>query len=180
MDPIIIENYSPEWPELFNQIGSQLRNELKDVAIRIDHIGSTSIPGMASKPVIDLQISVKHLDPISQYKNSLERCGFFFRENNPELTKRYFRESPGERRTHIHVRKEGSWHQQFPLLFRDYLRENDSDARLYESEKLLLANMYMNDRIAYIEGKNKIFWEIIYRADRWAAINGWEPSKTDA
>ena len=99
MDQIVLKNYSLEWPKLFLKLGTIIRNELKDIAVRIDHIGSTSIPGIAAKPIIDIQISVRQLEPVALYKNGLEKCGYYFRENNPDLTKRYFRESPGEKRT---------------------------------------------------------------------------------
>ena len=78
------------------------------------------------------------------------------------------------------MRKLGSWHQQFPLLFRDYLRMHSVDAQLYEKEKYRLAESYKDNRTAYVEGKNKVFWEIIYRADRWAGKTGWEPGLSDA
>jgi GrpB-like predicted nucleotidyltransferase (UPF0157 family) len=127
---IIIEPYDPEWPELFRRLGASLRSALGDVALRIDHIGSTSIPGMDAKPIIDVQISVASLDPVDPFRIPLEAAGFLWRSNNPELTKRYFRERLGTRRTHIHVRKHGSFSQQFPLLFRDYLRAHPPKSHL--------------------------------------------------
>lgn len=180
MDPILLEPYSTDWPLLFRELGKKIRNKLGRIAIRIDHIGSTAIPNISAKPVIDVQISVEVLEPVEPIRLPLEELGFIFRKNNIEKTKHYFREKPGERRTHIHVRKIGSWHQQFPLLFRDYLRKNDIDARLYENEKRELAKLYRDNRVAYVEGKMKIFWEIIYRADRWAMVTGWEPGESDA
>ena len=179
MDPIILEPYSPDWPFLFKELGQRIREKLGRTAIRIDHIGSTSIPNMSAKPIIDVQISVEALQPTDPFRGPLEELGFIFRKDNIEKTKRYFREKPGERRTHIHVRKIGSWHQQYPLLFRDYLRKNDLDARLYENEKTKLAELYRDNRVAYVEGKMKIFWEIMYRADRWALFTGWEPEESD-
>lgn len=180
MSQIIIEEYSAQWPILFNKIAGTIRESLGDKAIRIDHIGSTSIQNLAAKPVIDIQISVSSLQHLESYKVPLEDLGYVYRKDNPEKTKRYFRERPGDRRTHIHVRKIGSWHQQFPILFRDYLRAHSFESELYEREKYRLAEIYKNNRAAYVEGKNKIFWEIIYRADRWAGQVGWEPGNSDA
>src|SRR5215813_11826957 len=99
--------YDPDWPNLFQSLGAQLRNSLQVVAERIDHIGSTSISGMAAKPIIDIQISVMNLEPTFSYRDVLESLGFVWRMDNPDLSKRYFRESPGSRRTHIHVRQSG-------------------------------------------------------------------------
>lgn len=180
MESVIIHPYSEEWPKLFYNITKPIREALGENAIRIDHIGSTSIRNLAAKPIIDIQISVKSFDPIELFKIPLQSLGYVYREDNPEKTKRYFREISGERRIHIHVRKLGSWHQQFPLLFRDYLRVHPMDAKLYENEKYRLAKLYRDNRTAYVEGKNKIFWEIIYQADRWAGKIGWEPGPSDA
>jgi GrpB-like predicted nucleotidyltransferase (UPF0157 family) len=90
--------------------------------VRIDHIGSTAVPGLAAKPVIDIQISVASFDPLEAFRAPLEALGYAYRADNTERTKRYFREPAGSSRTHIHVRRAGSFSEQFALLFRDYLR----------------------------------------------------------
>ena len=180
MDQIVLHPYADKWPRLFKFTAEKMRKELGEAAIPIDHIGSTSINGLAAKPIIDIQISVNSLDDLEAFKIPLERLGYVYKKDNPEKTKRYFRERPGDRRTHIHVRKLGSWHQQFPLLFRDYLRSHPIEIKLYENEKYRLAGMYKDNRAAYVEGKNSVFWDIIYRADRWAGQIGWEPGTSDA
>jgi len=103
-EDITVAPYDAEWPELFRRLGRELRGALRDVADRIDHIGSTSISGMSAKPILDIQISVPRLEPMGSYKASLESLGFDWRVNNPDLTKRYFREISGPR-VHIHVRQ---------------------------------------------------------------------------
>jgi GrpB-like predicted nucleotidyltransferase (UPF0157 family) len=118
-DPIVIVPYDPLWPERFLELGVALRQALGETALRIDHIGSTAIPGLDAKPIIDVQISVVSFKPLHAYRIPIESLGFVFRANNPDLTKRYFREGPGRRRTHIHVRRVGSWAEQGALLFRD-------------------------------------------------------------
>ncbi|WP_105620074.1 GrpB family protein [Vallitalea okinawensis] len=180
VDKIIIQEYSEEWPLLFECTAKEIRKSLGGVEVRIDHIGSTSIPNLAAKPIIDIQISVDSLEELDLYKLPLNELGYEYRKNNPEKTKRYFREKPGNRRTHIHVRKIGSWHEQFSLLFRDYLRTHSLDAKLYEEEKFRLAEIYRNNRVAYVEGKSKICWDIIFRADKWAGKIGWKPEQSDA
>lgn len=110
----------------------------------------------------------------------LEALGYVWRKDNPERTKRYFREAPGTRRTHIHVRKLGSWHEQYALLFRDYLRVQPDEQRRYEQIKRQLALEYRFDRRAYTDAKGDIFWELIRRADVWAAETGWDPGASDA
>ena len=114
------------------------------------------------------------------YREPIESLGFIWREHSPELTKRYLRETPGARRTHIHVRKHGSWHEQYALLFRDYMREHGDAAARYETVKRELAARYRNERTRYTDAKADVFREIMTLADRWAAAIGWEPGPTDA
>jgi hypothetical protein len=95
---------------------------LGEVALRIDQIGSTAVPGLGAKPIIDIQVSVADFEPLAAFRRPLEQLGYVYRADNPERTKRYFREPPGRRRIHVHVRQAGSFSEQWALLFRDYLR----------------------------------------------------------
>lgn len=119
---ICIVDYDPAWPTRFSEMGTALRQALGDVALRIDHIGSTSVPGLAAKPIVDIQVSVGSLEPVAPFRDPLVHLGLVHRADNPERTKRYFREAPGHPRTHIHVRRAGSFAEQYALLFRDFLR----------------------------------------------------------
>ena len=145
--------------------GKRLREELGDVALRIDHIGSTSIVGLAAKPIIDIQVSVAAFEPLDRFRLPLERLGYVFRADNAERTKRYFREAPGTRREHIHVRKAGSWGEQFALLFRDYMRVHRTDAAQYAYLKRQLAEQYCDNRHAYTDAKNPYIWSVMHRAN---------------
>jgi len=179
-DRIIILPYDPEWPSLFLKIAAPLRAALQEVALRIDHVGSTSIPGLDAKPVIDIQISVVVLEPTHLYQMPLESVGYVFRADNPDRTKRYFREAPGQRRTHIHVRRAGSWSEQCALLFRDYLQTHHEDAQRYAALKIRLAEQYRLDRNGYTDAKSPFIWEILQKANQWSQDVGWEPGPTDA
>ena len=83
--------YDPAWPEQFAELGRELRAGLGDIALRIDHVGSTAVPGLAAKPIIDVQVSVAAFEPLAAFKQPLERLGYVFRADNPERIKRYFR-----------------------------------------------------------------------------------------
>jgi len=179
-DKIIIHPYDPHWPELFSHLGADLRKTLGQTALRIDHIGSTAIPGLDAKPIIDVQISVATFEPVEVYRLLLEGLGYVFRADNPDRTKRYFRETSGQRRTHIHVRRAGSWAEQFALLFRDYLRAQPGEARRYAALKYALAEKYQTDREAYTEAKEPLIWEIMVNASEWSQAVGWQPGPTDA
>jgi GrpB-like predicted nucleotidyltransferase (UPF0157 family) len=168
------------WAAAFVDLGAVLREALGDVAVRIDHIGSTAVPGLAAKPVIDLQISVRSLDPVDDFRGPLQGLGYVYRADNPERTKRYFREPPGHRRTHLHVRRLGSFSQQFPLLFRDYLRSHPPSAAAYAAVKRRCAEQFRHDRRGYVEAKDAFVWEVIRRADGWAQRVGWTPGPSDA
>ncbi|HEV2920340.1 MAG TPA: GrpB family protein, partial [Actinomycetota bacterium] len=141
--------YDPGWPGRFAELGRELRAGLGEVALRIDHIGSTAVPGLAAKPIIDIQVSVAAFEPLEAFRVPLERLGYVYRADNPERTKRYFREPPGRRRTHVHVRRAGSFSEQWALLFRDYLRAHPAVAADYEAEKRTLAIRFRDDRHGY-------------------------------
>ena len=179
-DSIVIVPYDPIWPERFLELGTTLRQVLGATALRIDHIGSTAVPGLDAKPIIDVQISVVSFEPLNAYRIPIESQSFVFRANNPDLTKRYFREGPGRRRTHIHVRRAGSWAEQGALLFRDYMRTHEQDARRYAELKYDLAEKFRGDRPGYTTGKDPLIWEILANADKWSQETGWKPGTSDA
>ncbi len=179
-ESVIVVPYDIHWKTEFGDIAKRLRNAIGDEALRIDHIGSTAVPGLDAKPVIDIQISVKGLEPMT-YHSALEAIGYRHRSNNPDLTKRYFRETEGMRRTHIHVREAGSWSEQFALLFRDFLRQSEQWQQLYAKEKYTLAQRYStpNERELYVDGKEPIIWSIMQEASRWSKQTGWKPPVSD-
>jgi GrpB-like predicted nucleotidyltransferase (UPF0157 family) len=139
---VLVVAYDDAWPAIFAEVGARLRRELGEAALRIDHIGSTAVVGLDAKPVVDVQVSVGSLEPLDAFRLPIERAGFVYRPDNPELTKRYFRERPGERRTHIHVRRAGSFSEQFALLFRDFLRSHPDHAQKYADLKHQLAKEF--------------------------------------
>lgn len=179
MDRVVISPYDPAWPVRFVQLAAPLRAALGAVALRIDHIGSTSIPGLAAKPIIDIQVSVAAFEPLDAFRQPLTQLGYVYRAENSDLAKRYFREAPGDPRTHIHVRRAGSWSEQFALLFRDYLRCHPDDAARYAAVKRQLAEQYGADRHGYTDAKVPCIWEIMLKADEWCQTTGWYPGPSD-
>ncbi|HEY4202818.1 MAG TPA: GrpB family protein [Devosiaceae bacterium] len=178
--PIHIAPYSPAWVGEFRHAAERLRARLENTAIRIDHIGSTAIVGVPAKPVIDIQVSVVSFQSMDSLQIQMEKAGFVWRRDNPELTKRYFREQSGSPRTHVHVRQHGSWHEQWALLFRDYMRMHPEEHSPYAELKHRLAAHFGSDRQGYTDAKDDHFWSVIRRADRWAARIGWQPDQSDA
>jgi len=143
-------------------------------------ISLASIPGLAAKPIVDIQISVRSFEPLDAFRLPLEHLGYVWRSHNSDRTKRYFRESPGAPRTHIHVRKWGSWSEQFALLFRDYVRVHPEVAARYAELKRDLAQRYRDDREAYTEAKGPFIWSTMAEASDWSQVVGWEPGPPDA
>lgn len=179
-EAIKIEPYNEAWPAMFAELGLAMRSALGCTALRIDHIGSTSVPGLDAKPILDVQISVSSFEPFSSIREPLEAIGFLYRADNPDLTKRYFRERPGQRRTHTHVRREGSWSQQFALLFRDYLRVHPGERNEYADLKHRLAEQYGDDRHGYVDAKGPFIWTVMQQASAWSQTVGWTPGASDA
>jgi GrpB-like predicted nucleotidyltransferase (UPF0157 family) len=180
-DGVFIAEYDPAWPARFRSLAEPMRAALGEVALRIDHIGSTAVPGLAAKPVIDIQVSVASFEPLDAFRRPLEALGYVFRADNSELTKRYFREPPGVGRTHIHVRLLGHWNQQFALLFRDYLRAHPDTAARYAALKRDLAARYRRpeQRQLYTEAKDPFIWETMRAANRWAQATAWQAGPSD-
>lgn len=162
---------------MFLEIGLKLREVLGDTALRIDHIGSTSVVGLDAKPIVDIQISIACFDDIQLYRSQIESVGFALREDNPDLSKRYYREIRGNRRTHIHVRRAGSFAEQMSLLFRDYLREHKDDALRYAAEKHRLMSLYKLDRPRYVEGKRTYSMEYTSKSACLVTASWLEPRK---
>ena len=174
-----IADYDPSWPAHFQEIAQRLRGSVGDIALRIDHVGSTSVPGLAAKPVIDIQMSVACLEPVDAYAVPIQELGYLFRPTNPDLTKRFFHSPPAMPRCHIHVRRAGSWSEQFALLFRDYLRTQVEDARRYADLKRSLASKE-RDVQEYTDLKGPFIWEIMVKATDWSQSIGWEPGPPGA
>jgi len=179
-DPIVVVRYDPAWPNEFRHIGGRLRAILGPVARRIDHVGSTAVPGLDAKPVIDVQVSVATLVPETPYLEPLEAKGYRWHRDNPDRTKRFFREPEGDPRTHVHVRVEGGFDEQLNLLLRDYLRNHLESAAEYARAKRSLAEKFRNDREGYVRAKEPSVWELIRRAHDWAQETGWGPGPSDA
>lgn len=182
---VAVVDYRPEWPAEFTELQTRLQAALGGLALRVDHIGSTSIPGLPAKDIIDAQVTVANLDD-PHLTVAMSAAGFTARpdvicdlfvglpEDSPELAKRYFREPPGTRRTNIHIRQQGRFNQRYPLLFRDYLR-HDSDARqAYAQIKQRLALLFPESIDGYLYIKDPVMDLIYAAAEHWAAATGWQ------
>jgi GrpB-like predicted nucleotidyltransferase (UPF0157 family) len=181
--------YQPGWPEEFQALGTRLRQALGSMALRIDHIGSTSIPDMAAKDIIDIQVTVAVLDePLRLALNSI---GYVQHEAHADhrppnasgaesdWTKWLFRPAPDKRRAHVHIRIQGAANQRYALLFRDYLRAHPDSAQAYAELKRRLAQ-HLADPKTYPDVKDPAVDLIYFAAEAWAVATGWRPGLSDA
>ncbi len=186
---ILIVPYKNEWPKEFNQIAEQLKQTLGTRAVRIDHIGSTSVPDLAAKDVIDIQITVAYLRDES-IVHSLKDAGYqhlsqIVSDNylgkqfpeNPQLEKRLVQEKEGDRKANIHIRQLGFKNQEFPLLFRDYLRAVPAVCAGYQLLKLRLAEVYSESMEGYLYFKEPAMGLIYEGALQWAKSVNWTGHK---
>ncbi|HKZ85352.1 MAG TPA: GrpB family protein [Anaerolineae bacterium] len=182
--------YQESWPSEFQEIASILRRALGELALRIDHIGSTSIPGLSAKDVIDIQITVADLD--HRVTSAMAALGYTRREDiwrdhcppngvgpETEWEKLIFLPPLGQRRTRTHVRVQGRANQRYALLFRDYLRAHPASAKAYAELKRRLAQ-HLADPQTYPEVKDPAVDLIYLAAEDWAAATHWQPGPSDA
>jgi GrpB-like predicted nucleotidyltransferase (UPF0157 family) len=169
-DPAVrIVDYDPAWPEMAAAEIARVEAALGGVAVRIDHVGSTAVPGLAGKPIVDLQTSVAELEPTERYARPLADLGYLFAPD-PDSPDFHFFGKPAERpRTfHLHVCAAGSGHEHRHLALRDYLRAHPEEAARYAARKRDLVARRPEDRLAYIEGKAGHVGALEQRALKWA------------
>jgi len=186
---IEIVPYRDSWSVEFRAIGRRLRDSFDDLALRIDHIGSTSVPGLAAKDVIDVQVTVAAFEPEEPLRLAAEAAGLSWwpeiahdhvpHGSTGSWAKRYAREADG-RRTNVHIRADGTPNQRYALLFRDYLRVHANAAGAYGRLKIDLAALVGDDRDAYTDTKDHACDLIMAAAEAWASSTGWRPGSADA
>ena len=174
-DPVELAEPSPDWATRYARIREQLAVALGP-SVRIEHVGSTSIPGIAAKPVIDVQVSVPDVEDEAAYLTQIEALGWPLRARERLAGHRYFRDPAGTpRRVQVHVCQIGSSWERVHLLFRDYLREHPERARAYEALKRAASGRYATNRLAYTEAKGPFIEETLALGEAWAADTGWRP-----
>ena len=168
MDEIVIVEYDPHWTTLFQQEAALIENILDtSLLTRIEHFGSTAVPNLAAKPVIDLLVEVKSLDRAKQIAVApLESLGYAYWRDNPDPLRMFFVKGlpPNSPRTHhIHMVEPDSvlWER---LLFRDYLRIHPDEANRYARLKRQLALRFSHDREAYTRGKLEYIKSVMNKA----------------
>jgi len=183
---IRIVSYKEDWQEKFQALGSSLREAAGEHALAIHHIGSTSVPGLAAKDVIDVQVTVADFE--LPFKAAFEDLGLnlrnYERDHCPpgmalaeeQLEKRYF----SNEAWHVHIRILDRFNQRYALLCRDYLRTHPMAANAYAEIKRQLARYFPDNVEAYYDIKDPVFDTIMAGAFEWAERTGWHHPRSDA
>ena len=184
-DKIVILDYRPEWVREFATLAQPLRQALGALALRVDHIGSTAIPGLAAKDVIDIQVTVTDLTVDLEagfLQAGYPRRGDIAGDHRPptasgsdrDWEKQYYQSVPSVRPVHVHVRRAGSANGRYALLFRDYLRAHPLAAAAYAQTKKALARHGPSDWDLYYDVKDPICDIIMAGAEDWVAATHWQ------
>lgn len=168
-EAIEIVPYDQDWPRVFTAERDRIAAALGAIALRIDHNGSTSVPGLAAKPIIDIQISVRRLQPLDKFAALLRSLGYVHVPHADDSFCPFFHKPKTWPHTHhVHVVQFGGVEERRTLAFRDYLREHLEIAREYEELKRALASQHsasdFSSREAYAEAKTEFITKITERA----------------
>lgn len=163
--------YNPIWKEKYCEEAEKIYCALKDEVEAIHHMGSTSIPGICAKPIIDILVEVKKISRVDNYNSKMQELGYIARGELGISGRRYFIKGISDRTHHVHMYQAENPEIGRHLRFRDYLIAHPEEAKLYEELKKKLANEYRYDPIGYTDGKTTFIQKIDRMADNWAKSN---------
>jgi GrpB-like predicted nucleotidyltransferase (UPF0157 family) len=161
--PIELRDYDPSWPERYAEHAARLRAALGDRLVRVEHVGSTSVPGLAAKPIVDIVLEVPDSADEPAYVGDLEAAGYVLRFREPEWFDHRFFDTP-DRDVNLHVFSPGCSETDRMVRFRDWLRCSDADRELYLQTKRELATRDWKYGQQYADAKTGVVDEIMTRA----------------
>lgn len=161
--PITLVPYDPEWPALYAQESTRIREALGVRVVQLEHIGSTAVPGLTAKPIIDIMLIVEDSGDEDAYVPALNAAGYILRIREPDWDEHRCLKGP-DTNVNLHVWSRGARQIQRHLRFRDRLRTNDADRELYAETKIRLAAQDWTFVQNYADAKNDVIDEIMRRA----------------
>jgi GrpB-like predicted nucleotidyltransferase (UPF0157 family) len=165
-EPIHIVPYDPSWPARFETEKQLIIATLGTwITAGVHHVGSTAVPGLAAKPIIDIMVGVDNLNDARVCIPMLERIGYCYSPYRPYMHW-FCKPSPQRRTHHVHVMEPTDPHWEARLAFRDYLRTHPDTKGKYEQLKMKLAETFRNDREAYTDAKTEFIAGVVSRALR--------------
>ena len=162
--PVIIEDYDARWPERFEILRSRIGAALGSLAAAIEHVGSTAVPGLAAKPIVDIDVLLGSKSDLPGVVERLTMIGYAHQGDLGIPGREAFRAPAGQFPHHLYVCPPNSRAYLQHLAFRDYLRTHPEDARAYGLLKRSLASRYGNDRDGYTQAKTEFIEGILRRA----------------
>lgn len=162
--PITLVEYDPSWKELFEREAHRIRSILGSKVLQIEHVGSTSVPGLCAKPIIDILLVVEDSADESSYVPEMESAGYTLRVREPQWFEHRMFKGP-DTDINLHVFSKGTSEIKRMLLFRDRLRNNEADREKYAQVKRSLAKNRWRHIQHYADAKTSIIQEIMERAD---------------
>lgn len=164
-EPVVVVPYDPAWPKVFASIKSQLFNALEGHAVAIEHVGSTSVPGLAAKPIIDIDIIIASEVELPLVVAKLTSFGYVYEGEKGILGRHAFRPPGGLSEHHLYVCGADNPELHRHLAFRDYLRSDPAEAEAYAKLKQSLAVRFGSDREGYSEAKTTFVEAALRKAE---------------
>lgn len=162
--PIILEDYDPDWPQQFELLRSRIAPVLGLLAAAIEHVGSTAVPGLAAKPIIDIDVLLRSAADLPDAITSLATLGYQHRGDLGISGREAFLRPPGDIPHHLYVCPPEGREFDRHIVFRNQLRSHLDDAKAYELLKRKLAEQYRHDREAYNQAKSEFVEALLHRA----------------
>jgi GrpB-like predicted nucleotidyltransferase (UPF0157 family) len=163
-NPVIILEYDPSWPGLFQSLRQRISDALGEMAAAIEHVGSTSVPDLAAKPIIDIDVLVASEAILPAVIDRLASLGYIHRGNLGIPEREAFRTPANDTPHHLYVCPPASAEFRRHIAFRDYLRAHPREAKIYGDLKIALAERFRDDRSAYNLAKTEFVLELTSRA----------------
>lgn len=160
-DPIAVVDYDPHWPALFETLRAEVAGAIGDLALAIEHVGSTAVPGLAAKPIIDIDVLLRSASDLSVCIERLAALGYEHRGDLGIPEREAFATPPGRPAHHLYVCPPESREFRRHVAVRDYLRTHPSDASAYGELKRSLAVRYRDERSAYNDGKQEFIESLL-------------------
>jgi GrpB-like predicted nucleotidyltransferase (UPF0157 family) len=162
--PIAVVDYDAEWPELFDRLAEPVRRAVADLSAEVEHIGSTAVPGLAAKPVIDIDVVVRTRDDVPTAIERLRSLGYVYQGDKGISGREAFLWPTGAPPHHLYVVVAGTQPHADHVRFRDHLRTHPKVAREYALLKNELASRYAEDRVGYADAKSDFVARVLAAA----------------
>ncbi|WP_339061242.1 GrpB family protein [Tepidibacillus marianensis] len=164
---VVVTSYNPQWSGLFELEAAKISEVFGEELIAVHHIGSTSVPGLKAKPIIDIMPVVRDIEVVDKFNDKMVALGYEPMGEFGISGRRFFRKGGDERTHHIHIFQLDSVDVERHLAFRDFFRQHSDDAKRYGELKQLLSERYSYNIEAYIDGKNDFVKELEQKAIKW-------------